>query len=103
MVITGGFQPMHIAATPTQIQLAVVEKKHTERTRQDEYVRYLQSQRWRTLARAVRMRARGKCEICLRADGEECAHLTYERVFNERISDLLWVCKKCHRHLDDGR
>jgi hypothetical protein len=66
-----------------------------------EYLRYLQSQRWRTLARAVRIRAKGKCDICLRADGTECAHLTYERVFNERITDLLWLCKKCHRELDN--
>ena len=65
-----------------------------------EYVRYLESPRWRNLARVVRLRAKGKCEICLRADGEECAHLTYERVFNERPSDLLWLCRKCHRELD---
>src|SRR2546430_16166607 len=67
-----------------------------------EYLRYLQSQRWRTLARAVRMRAKGKCEICQRANGEECAHLTYDRIFNELMTDLLWVCKKCHRELDNG-
>ena len=66
-----------------------------------EYARYLQSPRWRNLAHAVRMRAKGKCEICLRQNGEECAHLTYERVFNERITDVLWVCKRCHRELDD--
>jgi hypothetical protein len=65
-----------------------------------EYARYLQSPRWRMLARAVRIRAKGKCEICWRRDGEECAHLTYERVFNERMTDVLWVCKWCHRELD---
>jgi hypothetical protein len=69
----------------------------------NEYERYLQSPRWRTLARAVRMRAKGKCEICLRANGKECAHLTYERVFNERMTDLLWVCEKCHRQLDNSQ
>jgi hypothetical protein len=68
---------------------------------QVEYLLYLQSQRWRTLARAVRMRAKGKCEICRRADGEECSHLTYERIFHELLTDLLWLCKKCHRELDD--
>jgi hypothetical protein len=69
---------------------------------QDEDLRYLQSARWRTLSRAVRMRARGKCEISLRANGEETAHLTYERIFNERMTDLLWVCKRCHRELDNS-
>jgi hypothetical protein len=46
------------------------------------------------------MRAKGKCEICLRAAGQECAHLTYERLFNERMTDLLWLCQRCHRELD---
>jgi hypothetical protein len=74
------------------------EHKSTETN--PEYMRYLQSPRWRNLARAVRIRAKGKCEICWRWDGEECAHLTYERVFNERMTDVLWVCKRCHRQLD---
>ncbi len=96
--------PQHtlIAVPPLGGMLEGIEKKRGETKRQDEYARYLESQRWRTLARAVRMRAKGKCEICLRANGEECAHLTYERIFNERMTDLLWVCKKCHRELDSG-
>ena len=79
-----------------------VEQNDTKTESNHEYLRYLQSQRWRTLARAVRMRAKGKCEICQRADGTECGHLTYERIFNERITDLLWLCKKCHRELDNA-
>lgn len=88
-------------SSPTLVQ-EVVEEKRYQTKRQSEYQRYLQSQRWHTLTRAVRMRAKGKCEICLRADGEECAHLTYDRIFNELMTDLLWVCKKCHRELDTG-
>ena len=68
-----------------------------------EYLAYLQSDRWRNLARAAKLRAKGRCEICRRWPGEECAHLTYERIFNEPLSDLLWLCKKCHRELDEGR
>jgi hypothetical protein len=94
----------HTLATlpPAIPTLEVVEPKSYASKRRSEYLRYLQSQRWHTLARAVRMRAKGKCEICLRADGEECAHLTYERIFNELMTDLLWVCKKCHCELDHG-
>jgi hypothetical protein len=77
------------------------EQKSTETN--PEYVRYRQSQRWRTLALAVQMRAKGKCEICRRANGAECAHLTYERIFHEPIDDLLWVCQKCHRELDHSQ
>jgi hypothetical protein len=85
---------MPVTPTPT---------KQAETKQQNEYERYLQSPRWRTLARAVQMRAKGKCEICRRAYGVECAHLTYERIFHEPIDDLLWVCKKCHRELDDSQ
>ena len=65
-----------------------------------EYKDYLLSQRWRKLRRAVMLRAKGKCEICRRWDGTECAHLTYERIFHEHLEDVLWVCKGCHRELD---
>jgi hypothetical protein len=43
------------------------------------------------------------CEICLRRRGTECAHLTYERLFNERLTDVLWVCVRCHRELDSSQ
>lgn len=89
------------APSPTFVP-EVVGDKPCKTKRQMEYERYLQSQRWCTLARAVRMRAKGKCEICLRADGEQCAHLTYDRIFNELMTDLLWLCKNCHRKLDEG-
>jgi uncharacterized protein YlaI len=92
-----------IVTTSPPEKLAVIEEMRTETKHQSEYERYLQSPRWRTLARAVCMRARGKCEICRRADGIEYAHLTYERIFHEPIDDLLWVCKKCHRQLDHSR
>jgi hypothetical protein len=89
----------HLTVVPYKIS-ETIERDGTKTESNYEYLRYLQSQRWRTLARAVRIRAKGKCEICQRADGTECAHLTYERIFNERITDLLWLCKKCHRELD---
>jgi hypothetical protein len=70
---------------------------------QKEYERYRQqSARWRAMTLAVEMRAKGMCEICLRAKGTECAHLTYERIFNERMTDLLGVCHKCHWKLDES-
>jgi hypothetical protein len=68
-----------------------------------EYQRYRQSPRWRKMSLAVRMRAKGRCEICRRAPGVECAHVTYERIFFEPLEDLLWLCKKCHRELDEAQ
>jgi hypothetical protein len=68
---------------------------------QQEYQQYRQQDpRWRALRCAVCLRAGGRCEICLRFKGVDCAHLTYERIFNERLTDLLWLCRRCHRALD---
>ena len=75
---------------------------HGRRRTNPEYEEYLRSERWRKLRTAVRLRANGKCEICQRRDGVHCAHLTYERIFNERITDLLWACARCHRAMDDS-
>ena len=97
-----GHQYTLTAVPSPTLMREVVEEKHYEAQSKNEYLRYLQSQRWHRLARSVRMRAKGKCEICLRANGEECAHLTYDRIFNELMTDLLWLCKKCHRELDNG-
>ncbi len=71
-----------------------------DRDTNPEYTAYRQSERWEKLRRAASLRANGKCEICLRKDGRELAHLTYERIFNERLTDVLWVCVPCHRSLD---
>jgi hypothetical protein len=65
-----------------------------------EYSHYRESVRWQTIRRAVKLRANGKCEICRRADGVQCAHLTYERIFHEPLTDLVWVCAPCHGKLD---
>jgi hypothetical protein len=66
-----------------------------------EYNAYLASERWAKLRRAVKLRAKGKCEICRRRDGRDCAHLTYERIFHEPLSDLIWTCRACHQDLDE--
>ena len=84
-------------------ELKAIPQRENGRSGNPEYLRYLESQRWRKLARAAKLRAKEKCEICRRADGHHCAHLTYDRIFNEPLSDLLWLCSKCHRDLDEIR
>ena len=83
----------------------VTDFKPAEKKRDSnpEYTAYRQSDRWKKLSRAVSMRAKGKCEICRRRDGAHCAHLVYDHMFNEPMSDLLWLCKSCHWKLDRPR
>lgn len=72
----------------------------TSRRGNPEYEAYRKTDRWCKLRIAVKMRAKGKCEICRRNDGRELAHLTYEHFFRETMEDLLWLCVPCHRKLD---
>lgn len=65
-----------------------------------EYAAYRETDRWKNLRRAVMLRAKRKCEICRRRDGTDLAHLTYDRMFNELMTDVLWLCRACHRQLD---
>jgi len=64
----------------------------------EEYAKYLESSEWKAKRELV---AKGRNNIC-----EKCGkvvfinyqvhHLTYERIFNEELSDLLFLCGGCH-------
>lgn len=75
----------------------------------EEYQQYLRSPQWREKRDAVLKRAGGKCEECTREykirgkwNGymvwpvQEVHHLTYERVGNENLDDLIGLCKRHH-------
>jgi hypothetical protein len=64
-----------------------------------EYHRYLASRAWMLLRRQVRARSHGMCERCRERPHQETHHLTYERVGDELLEDLLGVCRPCHRYL----
>jgi hypothetical protein len=63
------------------------------------YHAYLQSAGWRWLVRQVKQRCEGICERCHVNDMADTHHLTYARVFHERLDDLLGVCRSCHEYL----
>src|SRR5688500_14345435 len=70
-----------------------------------EYLNYLQSSEWKQTCKVVRCRANGACERC----GDEYAesynvhHLTYERLYNELLSDLQYLCRPCHEFIHSRR
>jgi len=67
--------------------------------KQKEYQQYLASREWALLKEQIRKRSGDKCERCLRDPYESTHHLTYERVGNELLTDLLAVCNACHKFL----
>lgn len=60
------------------------------------YERHLQSPEWADLRRRVLDRCAGVCEGCRRRRAAHVHHLTYKRLGNEMLFDLVGVCKPCH-------
>ena len=65
------------------------------------------SPRWEIMRQQVWARANkhngGKCELCRLRSGCDVHHLTYERLGDEDLRDLLLVCRPCHRVLSGKR
>jgi len=64
-----------------------------------EYYQYLASREWALLKEAVKGRSGSRCERCRVKDSSAVHHLTYERVGNENLDDLIDLCRDCHRFL----
>lgn len=63
------------------------------------YREYIQSKEWKAKAKAAKHRANYRCEQCGVLKPEHLLHahhLTYERLGNERKSDLKVLCNECH-------
>jgi hypothetical protein len=62
------------------------------------YRQYIHSAGWRALCNAKLFEANYKCEKCGRDDGKlDVHHKTYERLGDERMSDLIVLCRYCHK------
>lgn len=63
------------------------------------YSNYIQSEDWKLKRKQVLIRDNNLCQICKKVAAEEVHHLTYDNLFNEKLEDLLSVCKICHKEL----
>ena len=66
---------------------------------QIDYKQYLASREWRVKRNEVIELNNGICERCASRPIQDIHHLTYERIGQERISDLMGVCRPCHEYL----
>lgn len=64
-----------------------------------DYQAYLASDQWSLKRKAVLKRDNACCQACLHREGTEVHHLTYERIFEEPMFDLVAVCRPCHEKL----
>jgi predicted HNH restriction endonuclease len=66
------------------------------------YQAYLRSPEWQKIRGQILFDATGnrvKCQRCKVRLAREVHHLTYERIFRERLSDLQPVCSICHQRI----
>jgi 5-methylcytosine-specific restriction endonuclease McrA len=63
------------------------------------YEEYLQSPEWAARRTKVLARDGGLCQACLERRATQAHHLTYERVFDEPLFDLIAICEACHLRL----
>lgn len=61
------------------------------------YAEYLRSSQWRELRERVLRRANHTCEGCGITEATAVHHLTYDRVGDELLFDLVAVCESCHQ------
>lgn len=65
------------------------------------YQSHIKSAAWKRKRLQVIQRAGGTCERCGKWAIVNVHHLTYERVGDEELSDLIGVCPRCHEELHD--
>ena len=64
-----------------------------------DYWRYLQSKQWQDTRKAVLYRDHYKCRNCGATRYLTVHHKTYSRFGHERLSDLITLCRRCHREV----
>ena len=65
----------------------------------DRYNAYLETPEWKRRRRAVLLRDEGMCQGCRIRQATQVHHLTYERVGEEMLFDLVSICDQCHETL----
>lgn len=66
------------------------------------YLKHLQSKRWANSRAQCLKRDGYKCARCNSTKALQAHHLTYERLGNERLADLITLCRTCHEQ-EHGR
>lgn len=62
---------------------------------------YMQSEKWKALKLSRLRIAQNKCESCGSPYNLHLHHITYERLTQELIEDVVLLCKSCHQRQHD--
>lgn len=66
-----------------------------------DYDKYLQSDEWKKLRKLVFKRCDNVCEGCGVSRAQQVHHLTYKRIGDELLFDLVGVCNSCHEYIHE--
>jgi len=73
--------------------------KDVKEDNREKYCLYLCSREWNLKVSKVRKRSKNVCERCKKNKGGHTHHLTYIRLYHERLDDLADFCEDCHRYV----
>lgn len=73
------------------------ERHQNTEARNELYREYLASYEWNLKRKKVLKRDEYRCQLCGVDTGLEVHHLTYKRVGDEALFDLVTLCFQCHR------
>ena len=73
-------------------------KPDTKETQKEKYDRYLLSDRWKVKKNEFNQSRYSKkqCFVCGSKEKLHVHHKTYDRLYNEELTDLVCLCKDCH-------
>lgn len=66
-----------------------------------EHKKYIQTEKWKLIRQQALERDGGKCAICGSNNRLEVHHMTYDNWKDEKLEDLVTLCKVCHRVVHD--
>ena len=93
--------PTTTATVPedTSTTLTIPNTSTTYDQRQEKQV-YMRSDTWNKLRKSVLKRDNYSCQGCNIEDVSlEVHHITYKRLYKERKSDLVSLCRNCHQEI----
>lgn len=75
-------------------QISKLEQEYTQ-----DYQNYLLTPKWKDKRAKVLKRDNFICQSCLDSPAVDVHHLTYLRIFDEPLFDLISVCRECHNKI----
>lgn len=70
-------------------------------TREEYRKEYLRSEEWKKL-RSLVLKADPECQCCHKTKATDAHHMTYKNIVDIQPSDLLPVCRSCHKFIHEA-